>query len=154
MPPALDAVRSGSDTGHAGPGFGHSGVVYRELSDQTFIAADRPRLAAAVADPRRWPQWWPDLRLELTRDRGLKGCQWRVAGAACGTAEIYLEPWQDGAVLHLFLRLDCPQTTAGRVDRAIQARTRAWKRTVTRLKDELEDGREPGTAAAQVGPPI
>jgi len=62
-----------------------------------------------------------------------------------GTAEIYLEPWQDGTVVHLFLRLAVPMAAARRPDRLVRDRTLSWKRTVTRLKDELEDGRAPGT---------
>jgi hypothetical protein len=119
--------------------------VHLELSDETFVAADRAIVAEVVADPLRWRAWWPDLSLELTRDRGLKGCQWVLTGSVSGTAEIYLEPWQDGTVVHLFLRLAVPVAAARRPDRLLSDRTLSWKRTVTRLKDELEDGRAPGT---------
>lgn len=106
-------------------------------------------VAGVVADPRRWVAWWPDLDLELRRDRGLKGCQWVLTGAIGGTAEIYLEPWHDGTLVHLFLRLDLPPgaTSASRAQRDERERTLRWKTTVTRLKDELEAGRPPGTAA-------
>ena len=114
-----------------------------ELADQTFVAAGRELLAAVVADPARWRAWWPDLSLTVSRDRGLKGCQWLVAGTATGTAEIYLEPWQDGTVVHLFLRLDRPVSPSP----TLRERTLRWKRTITRLKDELEGDRRPGTAA-------
>jgi hypothetical protein len=122
-------------------------AVPLELSDETFVAAAPALVAAAVAEPERCRQWWPDLRLELTRDRGVKGCQWALNGPIGGTAEIYLEPWQDGTVVHLFLRLDVPAELARRPARMLAGRTIRWKRTITRLKDELEQGRAPGTAA-------
>jgi hypothetical protein len=120
--------------------------MHLELSDETFIAADRSVVAAVVADPSRWPVWWPDLQLQVLRERGLKGGQWLVTGSPAGTAEIYLEPWHDGTLLHLFLRLELPVggSSAGHLERAAQERTLSWKRTVTRLKDELEAGRAPG----------
>lgn len=119
-----------------------------ELSDDTFIAVDRAVVAAAVADPGRWALWWPDLSLRVSRDRGVKGQQWTLTGARTGTAEIYLEPWQDGTVLHLFLRLRFePGTTGARVAKELRRRTLAWKRSVHRLKDELEGDRRAGTPA-------
>jgi hypothetical protein len=116
-----------------------------ELSDETFIAVDRPSVAVVVGDQRRWNDWWPDLELQVMRDRGDKGRQWVLTGRIAGTAEIYLEEWQDGTVVHLFLRLDLPADS-----RAQHRRTLAWKRVVHRLKDELEAGRAAGTKA-QVG---
>ena len=121
------------------------------IADQTFVAVDRTVLAELVADPVGPGQWWPDLQLQLTRDRGLKGRQWVITGSSTGsitgTAEIYLEPWQDGTVIHLFLRLTLPARAARRPERVVRARTLAWKRTVTSIKDEFEADRRPGTAA-------
>src|SRR5579885_2035729 len=76
------------------------------LIDETWI--DRPveAVAAAVSRPARWPQWWPGLDLMLTRDRGNKGIQWAVTGTYTGTVELWLEPMQDGVLLHHYLRLD------------------------------------------------
>jgi hypothetical protein len=119
------------------------------VADETFVAAAPALVAAAVHDPARWRRWWPDLELTSTRDRGLKGHQWLVSPGSApvrGTAEIWLEPWRDGTVVHLFLRLDV--AAAGRRARAAQERrVLAWKRHVRALKDELEGAREPGTAA-------
>src|SRR3954454_11622205 len=100
--------RCRGDGCHAGVPIGQGVCVYLELSDETFIAVDRASVAAVVGDERRWAEWWPDLTLELARDRGDKGRQWVLAGTVPGTAEIYLEPWQDGTVVHLFLRLEEP----------------------------------------------
>jgi hypothetical protein len=129
--------------------------VHVELSDETFIAVDRPRVAAVVGDPGRWTAWWPDLELEVLRDRGDKGRQWVLTGRVTGTAEIYLESWHDGTVVHLFLRLELPDDRNGpaHAEQVVRQRTLGWKRTIHRLKDELEAGRAAGTAA-QVGHPI
>jgi hypothetical protein len=123
-----------------------------DIADQTFIAASPQAVAAVVAESRRWLQWWPDLRLELTRDRGLKGLQWILTGTITGTAEIYLEPWHDGTLVHCFLRLRLPAGST-RPERIANRRTLAWKRTVTALKDDLEAGRRPGADVGGSSPP-
>jgi hypothetical protein len=109
-----------------------------DLADDTFVAAAPAAVARLVADPRRWSLWWPDLGLTVARDRGRDGIQWTVSGALTGTAEIWLEPFGDGTVLHFYLRAGLSD-----VERAVRAR--GWKRCVHALKDELEAGREPGT---------
>jgi hypothetical protein len=129
-------------------------TVALPVSDETFVATAPELVAAVVARPERWRDWWPDLDLELSRDRGVKGCQWVLTGAIGGTAEIYLEPWHDGTLLHLFLRLELPagSVTARGVDRATRERTLAWKVVANRLKDELEAGRAPGEPATPPSP--
>ena len=119
------------------------------VSDDTFVAVAPELVARAVADPARWARWWPDLELSTTRDRGVKGRQWLVSGPLRGTAEIWLEPWRDGTIVHLFLRLDPYARDRGPRDaeRERERRVLAWKREANRLKDELEGGREPGTPA-------
>jgi hypothetical protein len=132
-----------------------SDTVAAHLADQTFIAAGRPAVAAVMADPDRWSAWWPDLTLSVSRDRGAKGHQWVLTGEIGGTAEIYLEPWHDGTLVHLFLRLQLPAGRGRRLERDLRERALAWKASVTAVKDELEGDRVPGTAArarAQVLP--
>jgi hypothetical protein len=125
-----------------------------DLVDDTYVACAPHVVAQVVADERRWDVWWPDLRLTTTRDRGPKGRQWAVRGAILGTMEIWLEPWWDGVILHLYLRADPahPRVRSRRADvdahaagwaaRERQRRAQQWKRHVHRLKDELEDARE------------
>ncbi|GAA4356335.1 hypothetical protein GCM10023145_26670 [Angustibacter luteus] len=117
-----------------------------DLVDDTFVAAPPEQVARAVADPRRWVRWWPDLALTTTRDRGAKGRQWRVDGGLRGTSEIWLEPWRDGVLVHFYLRADPgdQSATGARVDRERRHRAQQWKRAVHALKDDLERGREPG----------
>jgi len=125
-----------------------------DLVDDTYVACAPDVVAQAVADERRWEAWWPDLRLTTTRDRGLKGRQWAVRGALVGTMEVWLEPWWDGVLLHLYLRADPtppalrPRWADDHVDasrwgtRERRRRAQQWKTHVHRLKDELEAPRD------------
>jgi hypothetical protein len=137
-----------------------------DVADETFVAASPADIAAEAARPAAWARWWPDLVPVVTRDRGVKGVQWAVTGALAGSMEIWLEPWGDGVILHWFLRADLSaradrydgggaravvrrgvrevRRPAGEADR----RVRAWKRHAFALKDRLEAGREPGSAAS------
>jgi hypothetical protein len=130
-----------------------------DLVDETFVVTSPDRLAAVVADHRRWRQWWPDLELTVFMDRGEQGVRWSVTGRLVGSCEIWLEPVMDGVLLHYYLRAEptvpgspttartIPDSPRGRreVDRIRVRHAMAWKRTVWALKDELEGGRSPGT---------
>jgi hypothetical protein len=124
-----------------------------DLVDETFIAAPNSLLASVVADPDRWRQWWPKRRVEVFMDRGLKGQRWSIAGDLVGSAEIWLEEFRDGVVLHYYLRADpVPSARAadlspGRLDRLRRAEATSWKRTVWALKRECEADRRPGDPA-------
>ncbi|MGZ4625963.1 MAG: polyketide cyclase / dehydrase and lipid transport [Kineosporiaceae bacterium] len=118
-----------------------------DIVDDTFIVADPAEVAAVVAEPASWRRWWPDLEPVVTRDRGVKGVQWAVGGAAVGSMEIWLEPYGDGVILHYYLRADL--VGPGRPGRERERRRVTWKRQVHALKDRLEAGREPGRPRAQ-----
>ncbi len=134
------------------------GVPVLDLVDDTYLDVPPALVSPLVRDAARWPLWWPDLALEVTRDRGDKGVQWAVRPARgraaptgplrrppvlwTGTAEIWLEAWRGrGTVLHHYQRLD-PLTPARlappQVDRLRAGRATAWKHHVHRLKDEVE----------------
>ncbi|GAB2680251.1 polyketide cyclase / dehydrase and lipid transport [Thalassiella azotivora] len=122
-----------------------------DLVDDTFVAAPPTVVAGHVHDPSRWAVWWPDLGLVVSRDRGPKGVQWVVAGRArgwTGTAEVWLEPWGDGVLVHHYLRLDPvdggDRLSPRRADAERRRRALAWKAHVHALKDALERGRRPG----------
>jgi hypothetical protein len=83
-----------------------------QVADETFVAADGARVAAAITDRSSWRRWWPDLRLQVTEDRADKGVRWAVTGALTGTMEVWLEPELDGVVLHYFLHAE-PSGVAG-----------------------------------------
>ncbi|MEO6503878.1 MAG: polyketide cyclase / dehydrase and lipid transport [Jatrophihabitantaceae bacterium] len=118
------------------------------LVDETWIDAPAERVSAVVSDPVKWPTWWPYLRLTVTRDRGLKGVQFAAAPepdshwpALTGTAEIWLEPFKSGVILHHFLRLE-PAGGERLPARAARRWTRraGWqaKQVFWQLKDDLE----------------
>lgn len=120
-----------------------------DLADDSFIVADRARTARRLRDPAVWAQCWPRLRLTPYHDRGDEGVRWYVIGELVGTAELWLERYRDGTLVHVFLRAD-PETGRRR------ARSRpyavALKRMLFAVKDELERGREVGTPGPAPGP--
>ena len=133
-----------------------------DLVDETYLVVAPERIATVVADPARWRAWWPGLQLTVFMDRGVQGIRWSVTGDMVGSCEIWLEPVGDGVLLHYYLRADptvpgsatqprtLPDSPRGRreADRLRVRHALAWKRTVWRLKDELEAGRRPGEPRA------
>ncbi|MEO9221457.1 MAG: polyketide cyclase / dehydrase and lipid transport [Mycobacteriaceae bacterium] len=115
-----------------------------DVVDETFLAVAPARVAAAMAEPSRWRQWWPDLQLRLHDDRGPAGLRWQVSGAATGSMEVWLEPMFDGTVLHYFLRAQVPNAPTTELIRAARNRRLAVKVMAFALKAELESGRAPG----------
>ncbi len=109
-----------------------------DIADDTFVARPPEVLAAVVGDPARWPEWWPDLQVEVTRDRGVEGVRWAVRGAVTGSMEIWLEPCPGGTVLHWYLRPGPDPRPARRAARSRDRRVRAWKAVAFALKDRLE----------------
>lgn len=138
-----------------------------DLVDETFIVASPASLSARLHDPTLWRRWWPRLELVVFRDRGEKGLRWTVTGEFVGTSEIWVEPWGDGAIVHYYLRADitrrgsrtepitgCPRRLARRALAANRRHVRAVKRSVNRLKDEFEAGREVGTPRVVTAGPV
>ena len=124
-----------------------------DLIDETYLVVDRDVLAAGVHEPARWRAWWPDLTLTVFMDRGVDGIRWSVTGTWVGSAELWLEPFGDGVLLHLYLRLD-PAGAPLAVRAADRLRRRyalAWKVHADALKDELEAGRRPGEPRVTAG---
>jgi ribosome-associated toxin RatA of RatAB toxin-antitoxin module len=135
-PPVISAAR---DVDGGGGGVPEASV---DIVDDTFVVAPREQVAKRLADPVRWRAWWPDLWLHVTLDRGPDGIAWSVSGALEGTAEIWLEPWQDGVIVHWFLRAQPHERTDPA--RLRDAYATDYKRHITELKDELEHGRPAG----------
>ncbi|WP_072806319.1 polyketide cyclase / dehydrase and lipid transport [Rhodococcoides yunnanense] len=122
-----------------------------QVADQTFIAAPGSRVSEALSPRDRWRQWWPDLRLSVTEDRGDKGIRWAVDGALTGTMEVWLEAVDvlDGVIVHYFLHAE-PGSGRERVDLGDESRRRrsAGKAMTFELKRRLEAGRAAGERPA------
>ncbi|HEU4543610.1 MAG TPA: polyketide cyclase / dehydrase and lipid transport [Jiangellaceae bacterium] len=116
-----------------------------DIIDESFVVADSAEVADRFADPVLWREWWPELTLTIARDRGSKGIRWTVAGAMTGSAEIWLEPWRDGVIVHWFLRADPVRPPpASRVPRLRESYVRNYKRRIHALKDQFEGDRACG----------
>ena len=136
-----------------------------DLVDETYVVVERARLASVVADPARWRQWWPTLELTVFMDRGIDGVRWSVTGELMGSAEIWLEAYADGVIVHYYLRGEptvpgspatprtLPDSARGRREMDLLRRQHAlaWKRVVWALKDEMEGTRGPGMARVSYG---
>lgn len=124
------------------------GAPVVDVADETFIAADPARVAERFRAPELAREWWPGIELTVARDRGAEGVQWSVRGELTGSAEIWLEPWHDGVIVHWFLRADPVRAGRARSRRGPERLRRdyvvAFKQRVHRLKDELESGRPAG----------
>ena len=116
-----------------------------QIADETWVVATLPAVAAVIADEARWPEWWPELQLQVTEPRGLLGVRWAVVAtrqglAATGSMEVWLLGCPDGVLLHYFLRLHPvdPQTSARQVRRSGERHRRHARRVCWAIKDELE----------------
>jgi hypothetical protein len=128
-------------------------VPASDIFDSTWICATPAVVAAVVAEPSNWADWWPELELIVDERRGEKGVRWTVAPTPSGEAgsmEVYLEPAFDGVVVHYFLRLD--PVAGRRMSRRRRRRVadfhrRRVKRAFWALGDQLDPGRTARVAA-------
>src|SRR3954470_8464069 len=121
--------------------------------DETFVVATAQAGADGPAAPGPRRSWWPDLELVVEKDRGCAGLHFEVSGALVGTGELWLEPFGDGVIVHVFLRADPTRPGSDNEPASLkvrqvwrEARKRAWqtKRGMGRLKDTLEGSRAAG----------
>jgi hypothetical protein len=132
-----------------------------DLIDETFIAAAPATVSAALHDPAVTREIWPDLTLTVFQDRAEAGVRWTATGGLVGSTEVWVEPWGDGALLHVYVRADItrrgseiepitgsPRRVARRAQRERQRRAWSHKRATWALKSQLEHGRAPGEPAA------
>jgi hypothetical protein len=122
-----------------------------QIADETFVAADPARVGAFVGDPANWRRWWPELRLEVTQERGPLGVRWAVTGPLAGTMEIWLEPMLDGVLLHYFLHAEpsgAAATQRGKpnLPRMTHRRRVAGKKMAFEVKMTLERSRPVGVS--------
>ena len=114
-----------------------------DVVDEAFVVADPADLAARLARPELWRDWWPSLELTVFMDRGIKGTRWSISGELHGSMELWLEPWHDGVIVHWYLRAD-PVREGVDPKRLRRHYVLAHKRQVNALKNHLESGRLPG----------
>ena len=135
-----------------------------DLADDTFVVAEPERLARQLTAAEFWRACWPSVRLEPYHDRGVEGMRWYVRGEFTGTAELWLEPYRDGTVVHVFLRADPASgpppgpasapvagRRAGRVRREFAV---AVKSAMFAVKDEMEADRTVGVGRQPLPGPV
>jgi len=114
-----------------------------DIADETFIVAAPAELATRFCEPALWREWWPALTLSVEQDRGVQGIRWSLHGRLTGRAEIWLEPWRDGVIVHLFVRAALDGSTRD-VSSLRQALVHGHKRRIHALKDQIERTRPAG----------
>lgn len=135
-----------------------------DISDQTLVPLLPAQVRAADPGPCTPAPWLPGLALTRVLDRGREGVLWRAAAGRRrgggvdpwhGTAEVWLEPWQDATVVHLYVRLDPAHGVPAAADRAVrlwrQALADRWKRHLLawRFAHELKSADPPADGSGR-----
>lgn len=119
-----------------------------DLIDETFVVASRKRVGAALCDARLWESWFPGTAFVVHQDRALDGVRWTVHGQLEGSAEVWLEAWADGTIVHAYLRVEVPTPKESRRAAETAAVRRRYelplKARLRAVKTELEGTRAPG----------
>ena len=124
-----------------------------DVCDDSFVVLAPARIAPLLGRPDFLRRALPSLVVSLPQDRGKEGRRWKARSGRLGrrwdgTAEVWLEPWQDGTLVHLYVRLE-PRRGCGtarardRRARRLQDRLRrTWKRALRRSTDGTDDRTE------------
>ncbi len=120
-----------------------------DIVDETFVVAPVDDLRAVLCDERSWQPL--GLKLGCFDDRGVLGKRWTLSGNLHGTAEVWLEPFADGVVVHFFLQAD----PAGRQPWRNQQRhySRAVKAQILEIKRGYDLQRPAGQPMQQPAAP-
>lgn len=114
-----------------------------DLADDSYVSAAPALVAVRLRGPEFWRSCWPDLTLRPYHDRGIEGMRWYVDGALVGTAELWLEPFRDGTLVHAYLRADPAERVRSKPARLAHHYTTGLKRALFALKDDLEGRTDP-----------
>lgn len=113
-----------------------------DICDETYVTANPDDLVRPLCDRAFWQDRGVDAR--PYEDRGPLGRRWTLSGALVGTAELWLEPWSDGTIVHTFVQAD---PSSSRSDRWLRARFgRPLKHRVLALKADVDAARPAGTS--------
>lgn len=127
-----------------------------DVSDDSFVPLAPARLAPHLDRPSFLRRSLPGVHLSRCEDRGVKGRRWQAVAGPLGrrwdgTAEVWLEPWHDGTLVHLYVRLRprrrrLPLAAGARRARRMQDRVRrTWKRELHAWRDGRRDAGDEGT---------
>lgn len=81
----------------------HENYYPIQIADLGYLAVPAEKIAMVLADRSKWSEWFPDLKLQITEDRGDLGLRWLASGKVVGTSEIWLEKSHEGTFVHYFL---------------------------------------------------
>lgn len=128
-----------------------------DLVEETFVVAPLAALSP-LRDEATWSRWFPGIVLTCVDDRGDLGKRWTVSGELVGSAEVWLEKYADGVIVHVYFPVDWALRPTERRSRA-QARFRSryalpLKKHMVALKDAAEAGRRPGEPRCDRAEPI
>ncbi len=130
-----------------------TGVPQVDIVDDSFVVGAQAVVAARLRDPGFWRTCWPDVHLKAYHDRGVEGLRWYASGMLIGTAELWLEPYRDGTLVHVFLRADPARRLSARmIDRLRRRCATSLKVALFDLKDDVEAGRPVGSGTFGAGP--
>lgn len=117
-----------------------------DVSDDSFLRLAPGGIAPLLARADFLRRALPSLSLTRSEDRGEEGRRWRARAGRLGrrwdgTAEVWLERWHDGTLVHLYVRLEPRRArgTRSREARRLEDRLRRrWKRAVRGLRSTEE----------------
>jgi hypothetical protein len=137
-------------------------VPLLDIVDETYVVASPAALRKLWCDDAAWDKRFADITLRCYEDRGPLGKRWYLTGTLVGSAEVWLEEFADGVLVHVYVRADPAPTFGGAPLKPRQARRirrQLWKRYARPLKrwgfavkDTAEGDRRPGVPSVTAKP--
>ena len=73
-----------------------------DIVDETFVVASPSVLRKLWCDDAEWDRLFTDITLRCYEDRGPLGKRWYITGTIVGSAEVWLEEFADGVLVHVY----------------------------------------------------
>ena len=130
-----------------------------DIVDETFVVASPAVLRTLWCDDAEWDRRFPEITLRCYEDRGLLGKRWYITGTLVGSAEVWLEEYADGVIVHVYVRADPAPTFGGaplKPRQARRAQRQLWKQYARPLKEwgfEIKDAAEGSRRPGEPGVP-